>query len=93
MSHTSLVEKAQQGDEQPFYKHIEPLQNQLYQIAYVYVQNEDDAVDIFQQSVIRAYEALPKLKEPQYFTTWTTRIVNNCSKHTSKTKQISGNSV
>lgn len=87
MIHTSLVEKAQQGDEQSFYELIEPLQNQLYRIAYVYVQNEDDAVDIFQQSVIRAYEALPKLKEPQYFTTWMTRIVINCSKtYIEKTK-------
>ncbi|MEO4054741.1 sigma-70 family RNA polymerase sigma factor [Solibacillus sp. CAU 1738] len=74
------MEKAQQGDEQAFYDLIEPLQNQLYRIAYVYVQNEDDAVDIFQQSVIRAYEALPKLKERKYFSTWITRIVINCSK-------------
>lgn len=53
----------------------------------MYVQNEDDAVDIFQQSVIRAYEALPKLKELQHFTTWMTRIVINCSKtYINKTK-------
>ncbi|WP_052344257.1 sigma-70 family RNA polymerase sigma factor [Bacillus ndiopicus] len=76
----SLVEKAQNGDEQAFYDLIKPLQKQLYRMAYVYVQNENDAVDIFQQAIIRAYEGLPKLKEPQYFTTWMTRIVINCSK-------------
>ncbi|WP_107838363.1 sigma-70 family RNA polymerase sigma factor [Metasolibacillus meyeri] len=76
----NLVEKAQNGDEQAFYDLLEPLQNQLYRMAYVYVQNENDAIDIFQQAMIRAYEGLPKLKEPQYFTTWMTRIVINCSK-------------
>jgi len=59
---------------------IEPLQGQLYRIAFVYVQNENDAVDIIQQSIIRAYEAIGKLKEHHYFTTWMTRIVINCSK-------------
>lgn len=80
MLQESIIKKAQQGDEQAFYDLIEPLQDQLYRIAYVYVQNEDDAVDIFQQSIIRAYEALPKLKERKYFSTWLTRIVINCSK-------------
>lgn len=56
------------------------MQGQLYRIAYVYVQNENDAVDILQQSIIRAYEGIRKLKEQQFFKTWMTRIVINCSK-------------
>lgn len=77
---TELVHQAQQQDEQAFYELINPLQDQLYRIAFVYVQNENDAVDIFQQAVIRAYEGLHNLKEPQFFSTWITRIVINCSK-------------
>lgn len=84
-----LVKQAQLGDEKAFYELLEPLQAQLYRIAFVYVQNEDDAVDIFQQSVVRAYEALPKLREPKYFSTWLTRIVINCSKsYIEKNNQI-----
>lgn len=86
---STLVEKAQSGDENAFYELLEPLQAQLYRIAFVYVRNEDDAVDIFQQSVIRAYEGLPKLNEPKYFSTWLTRIVINCSKsYIEKNNQI-----
>ncbi|MFC5603665.1 sigma-70 family RNA polymerase sigma factor [Sporosarcina koreensis] len=86
---STLIEKAQSGDENAFYELLEPLQAQLYRIAFVYARNEDDAVDIFQQSVIRAYEGLPKLKEPKYFSTWLTRIVINCSKsYIEKNKRI-----
>lgn len=77
---SALVEKAQSGDEKAFYELLEPLQAQLYRIAFVYTQNENDAVDIFQQSVIQAFEAIHQLREPSYFSTWFTRIVINCSK-------------
>ena len=80
---------AQNREEEAFYQLIEPLQGQLYRIAYVYVQNEDDAVDILQQSMIRAYESIKQLKEQHYFTTWMTRIVINCSKtYIAKRKRV-----
>lgn len=76
----SLVQLAQNGDEQAFYQLIEQEQYKLYRMAYVYVQNENDAVEVFQQSIIRAYEGLPQFKDPQYFSTWLTRIMINCCK-------------
>jgi RNA polymerase sigma-70 factor (ECF subfamily) len=58
-------------------------------MAYVYVQNENDAIEIFQQTIIRAFEGLPKLNDPKYFSTWITRILINCSKtYLSKRKNI-----
>ncbi|MGE7110122.1 sigma-70 family RNA polymerase sigma factor [Lysinibacillus sp. NPDC047702] len=59
---------------------IEQEQHKLYRMAYVYVQNENDAVEVFQQTIIRAYEGLPQLKEPHYFSTWLTRIIINVCK-------------
>ena len=86
----SLIEQAKNGDEEAFYQLINQKKTELYRIAFVYVQNENDAVDIFQQTIIRAYEGLPKLNEPKYFSTWITRIVINCSKtYIAKTKDIS----
>ncbi|KOS68585.1 RNA polymerase sigma70 factor [Lysinibacillus contaminans] len=76
----TLVELAQNGDEDAFYQLIEQEQHKLYRMAYVYVQNENDAVEVFQQTIIRAYEGLPQLKEPHYFSTWLTRIIINCCK-------------
>lgn len=85
----SLVALAQHGDEQAFYQLIEQEQHKLYRMAYVYVQNENDAVEVFQQTIIRAFEGLAQLKEPHYFTTWLTRIMINCCKtYIAKKKKV-----
>ena len=85
----SLIEEAKNGDEDAFYQLINQKKTELYRMAYVYVQNENDAVEIYQQTIIRAFEGLPKLNEPKYFSTWITRILINCSKtYISKRKNI-----
>jgi RNA polymerase sigma-70 factor (ECF subfamily) len=52
-------------------------QEKLYKIAYAYVKNEQDALDVVQEAIINAYKAFPKLEKPQYFSTWMTRILIN----------------
>ncbi|KMJ56887.1 RNA polymerase [Bacillus sp. LL01] len=52
-------------------------QEKLYKIAYAYVKNEQDALDVVQEAIINAYKAFPKLENPQYFSTWMTRILIN----------------
>lgn len=85
----SLIEQAKNGDEEAFYHLINQKKTELYRMAYVYVQNENDAVEIYQQTIIRAFEGLPKLNDPKYFSTWITRILINCSKtYISKRKNI-----
>lgn len=49
----------------------------LYRMAYTYVKNEDDALEIFQQTVLQAIESVHQVKEPNYFSTWLTRICIN----------------
>lgn len=85
----SLIEHAKNGDEEEFYHLINQKKTELYRMAYVYVQNENDAVEIYQQTIIRAFEGLSKLNDPKYFSTWITRILINCSKtYISKQKNI-----
>ncbi|MEK4699433.1 sigma-70 family RNA polymerase sigma factor [Solibacillus sp. FSL R7-0668] len=68
---------------------MEPIHADLYRMAFVYVQNETDAVDILQQAIIQAFERIESLKEPSYFKTWMIRIVINCSKtYLSKMKKL-----
>jgi len=52
-------------------------QEKLYKIAFAYVKNEQDALDVVQEAIINAYKAFPKLENPQYFSTWMTRILIN----------------
>lgn len=54
-------------------------QEKLYRIAYSYVKNKDDALDIVQESVYKAYISYHKVKEKRYENTWLVRIVINTS--------------
>jgi len=84
-----LINKAMHGDEESFYKIINENKEKLYRIAYSYVRNEQDALDIFQDAVCKAFVAIKELKEPDFFNTWLTRIVINCSiNYLRKSKRI-----
>ena len=49
----------------------------LYRLAYSYVHNENDALDIVQESAYKAIKNSNSLKNPQYVGTWLYRIVIN----------------
>ncbi|GGA80241.1 sigma-70 family RNA polymerase sigma factor [Ornithinibacillus halotolerans] len=54
-------------------------QNKLYRIAYSYVRNEQDALDIVQDAIIKGYKSFHKLKDRSLFSTWMIRILINCA--------------
>ena len=49
----------------------------LYKIAYVYMKNEEDALEVFQETVYKAFISIKNLTDEQYFSTWLTRILIN----------------
>ena len=51
--------------------------DKYYRLAYSYVKNEQDALDIVQESACRVIKDLDKLKERDYLSTWIYRIVIN----------------
>ena len=51
--------------------------DKYYRLAYSYVKNEQDALDIVQESAYRVIKDLDKLKERDYLSTWIYRIVIN----------------
>lgn len=72
-----LVKAARKGDEEAFYRLITAQKEQLYNIAYCYLKNEQDALEAIQETVCRAYVKLDKLQEPKYFGSWLIRILIN----------------
>lgn len=79
MNKTTLEEKAIAGDEDSFTVLIDGMQERLYRMAYSYVRNQEDALEIVQETVFKAYISIHKLKQPQYFKTWLTKIAVNCA--------------
>ncbi len=48
-----------------------------YRLAYSYVRQEQDALDIVQESAYRAIKECRKVKQPEFLSTWICRIVIN----------------
>lgn len=84
-----LVKLAQRGDDEAFYKLMAANKNKLYNIAYCYLKNEQDALEAIQEITCRAYIKINKLKEPRYFNTWLIRIlINYCIDEQKRKKKI-----
>jgi len=79
MCNIKIVKKARKGDEEAFLELIHIEKSKLYRMAFVYVKNESDALDIVQETIYKAYSSIRKLKEPSYFSTWLSRILINTS--------------
>lgn len=75
MKTEEIVLLAKQGDEDAFFFLVSTEKERLYRIAIAYLKNETEALEAIQEVTCRAYENLGKLKEPQYFNTWITRIL------------------
>lgn len=48
-----------------------------YRLAYSYMQNKEDALDVVQESAYRAIRDCSKIKNPAFLSTWIYRIVVN----------------
>lgn len=72
-----LARKAIRGNCDAYGQLIHACQNYLYRIAFLYTKNEDDALDVVQDCILKAYESIGKLRKPEYFKTWITRILIN----------------
>lgn len=48
-------------------------------MAYFYVKNESDALDVVQEVAYRSFKNIDTLKNPEYFKTWLIKIAITCS--------------
>lgn len=63
--------------EEEFLQLVEARQASFYRVAYRYVRNEEDAKDVVQEAVCKAYVAREQLQDPEKFYTWFYRILTN----------------
>jgi RNA polymerase sigma-70 factor (ECF subfamily) len=76
---SNLVKKAQKGDETAYLELFGQYEELIYRMAFVYVKNQEDALDVVQETAYRSFKAIKTLKQPQYFKTWLTKIAIRCS--------------
>lgn len=82
-----LIKKAIMGDEASFETLIFSCKGKAYSIAFRYLRNREDAMDVLQESFIKIYRHLGKFNFNSSFDTWVYRIViNSCNDLLKKTK-------
>lgn len=74
-----LIAKAKAGDVESFESLILSCKGKAYNIACRYMKNEEDAMDVLQESFIKIYRHLDKFNEQSQFDTWVYRIVVNAA--------------
>ncbi|WP_458122100.1 sigma-70 family RNA polymerase sigma factor [Paenibacillus sp. Z6-24] len=62
-------------EEERFYQTVLSHRNQLHQIAYSYLRNNDDALEAIQEATYRAWKKRKTLKNPAAFKPWMIRIL------------------
>lgn len=74
-----LVKKAIKRNPDAYGELIREYQDYLYKTAYLYVKNEETALDAVGTAVLKAYLQIHTLRNPEYFKTWITRILINAA--------------
>lgn len=65
-------------EEDTFYERVAVQKRKLYSIAYSYLRNEADSLEMLQEATCRAWMSRKSLKDPERFAPWITRILINC---------------
>lgn len=73
----ALIERAQKGDQDAFAKLMDDHQRYVYNLALRVVKDENEALDLTQETFVRAWTALPNFKGQSQLRTWLYRIVTN----------------
>ena len=66
--------------EQEFALRAQDQRGRLYRTAFLYLGGEHAAVDAVDEAVYRAFRDRRKLRQPEFFETWLTRILINVCK-------------
>ncbi len=74
-----LVKKAQKGNDKAYLMLFQQYEADIYRMAYVYVKNKDDALDLVQEVAYQSFKKISTLKKPEYFKTWLMKITINCA--------------
>lgn len=75
-----LVRQARKGKKEAMESLFLMEKEYLYKMAFLYMKNKEDALDLIQECILQCILNLGKLEKPEFFRTWMTRILINCAK-------------
>jgi RNA polymerase sigma-70 factor (ECF subfamily) len=79
LSDGAIVTRAREGDCDAFRVLVERHSRSVFRLAFRMTGNQQDAEDVVQESMLRAYKQLARFDRRASFGTWLYRIATNCS--------------
>ncbi|EIF6296446.1 sigma-70 family RNA polymerase sigma factor [Clostridium perfringens] len=79
LNEIKLIKESMKGNKESFGILIKNNKEYLYKMAFLYVKDEQDALEVIHEMVYRAFLNIEKLKKAKFFNTWITRILINVS--------------
>ncbi|HPO14061.1 MAG TPA: RNA polymerase sigma factor [Candidatus Hydrogenedentes bacterium] len=84
----TLIKKARKGDRAAFSALVAEHQQRAYAVAYSFVRNREDALDMAQDAFVKAYQAIGRFDIKKPFVPWLYRIIKNtCLNHIERKKR------
>ena len=62
-------------EREEFAARVQEIREQLYRTAYGYLGNTHDSLEAVDEAVYQGFRARKKIRQPEFFTTWMTRIL------------------
>lgn len=76
-------------DQQEYIRQAENLKARLYRTALLYLGSESAALDAVDEAVYKGFLSCKKLKQPEFFTTWLTRVlINVCNDELRRRRRV-----
>lgn len=84
-----LIKGAKQGDKDALVQLIMARKQDYYKLAYTYMRNKEDALDVLEDMIVILYESIHSLKKEEAFYSWSkTILVNRCKKLLAKKRNL-----
>ncbi len=84
----SLIAKSREGDTSAFDELMTRHRNRVYMVTYSIIRNSEDALDLTQETFIRAWKSLGRLDGNTQFVSWLCRIGRNAAIDLLRKKQV-----
>lgn len=79
MNYESLINRIKQNDNSAIMEFYNKFYKEVYYVCYKITENEKDAEDVAQETLIKAIDKIDTLKNPEGLSAWLRAIANNLS--------------
>jgi len=83
---TQMIKRAKMGDKEVIIELIMRQKQDYYRLAYTFMKNQDDALDVMEDMILKVYENIKKLNDDTAFYSWSKTILVNCCKNNLRRK-------